>query len=129
MFLATRQKEQLVRSQEIATIYGIPNNHLIKIVRHLSRLGYIETVRGRNGGMRLGTSTADINIGRVVRDMEDNFHIVECFNREGNACVISGACRLQGVLSEAMNSFLSVLDKYTLQDLVLNKDQLYALLK
>ncbi|MYL34313.1 Rrf2 family transcriptional regulator [Pontibacillus yanchengensis] len=129
MFLATRQEDQLVRSKEIAEIYGISNNHLIKIVRQLSASGYIETIRGRSGGMRLGKDPATINIGDVVRDMEENFHIVECFDQENNECVISKACRLKGVLNEALEAFISVLDKYTLGDMITNKDQLYALLK
>ncbi|MFC0524932.1 Rrf2 family transcriptional regulator [Pontibacillus salicampi] len=129
MFLGTRQKNQLVRSKEVADIYGIPNNHLIKIVRRLSTEGYIETIRGRNGGMRLRREPAAINIGSVVRDMEENFHIVECFDHENNQCVISGACRLKGVLNEALDAFISVLDQYTLQDLITNREQLYSLLK
>ncbi|KGP74537.1 Rrf2 family transcriptional regulator [Pontibacillus yanchengensis] len=129
MFLATRQEDQLVRSKEIAYIYGISNNHLIKIVRQLSTSGYIETIRGRSGGMRLGKDPSAINIGDVVRDMEENFHIVECFDKENNECVISEACRLKGVLNEALEAFISVLDKYTLGDMVTNKEQLYALLK
>lgn len=129
MFLATRQEDQLVRSKEIADIYGISNNHLIKIVRQLSTSGYIETIRGRSGGMRLAKDPSAINIGEVVRDMEENFHIVECFDKENNRCIISDACRLKGVLNEALEAFITVLDKYTLGDMILNKEKLYALLR
>ena len=117
MYLGMRD-DRLSTIHEIATQYGISENHLTKVVHQLGRHGLIKTIRGRNGGLMLGKPAAWINVGRVVRLTEADFEIVECFNRETNQCVLHGACVLQKALSEAMRAFLEVLDGYTLADLL-----------
>jgi len=106
-----------VTIQHIADAFGIPKNHLIKIVQRLGQSGYLLTMRGRAGGIRLGRPAAEINVGEVVRAMEPDFGLVECF-REGNRCVITRACGLRGLLHQALKAYLDVLDAHTLQDLV-----------
>ena len=91
-------------------------NHLVKIVHHLSNAGFIQTTRGKNGGMKLARSPELISIGDVVRRMEPNFDIVECFNAENPACVVSSVCALKSALYQAGNEFLGVLDRFTLAD-------------
>ena len=81
---------------EIAEDYGISRNHLMKIALELGRHGFIETLRGRGGGLRLGRPPAEIRVGAVLRATEDNFALVECFDAAHNRCVITGACRLRG---------------------------------
>jgi Rrf2 family nitric oxide-sensitive transcriptional repressor len=105
---------------EIAEAYGISRAHLMKVVHELARLGYVETLRGRNGGLRLGKPKEAIRVGDVVRETEESLAIVECFAaaEAGSGCKIAGACRLKGVLAEALNAFLAVLDRHTLADLV-----------
>lgn len=120
---------ELVTIQEISDAFGIPRNHLMKIVHLLGRAGYLTTSRGRGGGLRLGRPATKIIIGDVVRTMEPDFQMVECFNTEGNGCVITAACGLRGVLGSALRAYFDVLDKYTLADLVAERSMLTRLLK
>ena len=103
---------------DIAGAYGISENHLMKVVHQLARLGYIETVRGRGGGMRLARAPAAINVGEVLRATEDGFQLVECMGEAESDCRIARACALKGVLGEATAAFLETLDRYTLADLL-----------
>ena len=119
MYIA--RQEHRVQIDEIANFYGISKNHLTKVVNNLATLGYIETTRGRGGGIRIKMTPEEINIGALIRKTEEHFNLVECFDRETNTCPIAGICGLQGVLGEALNASLSVLDKYTLQDILFRK--------
>lgn len=111
--------EGLSTVPEIAACYSISEHHLTKIVGELAHLGHIRTVRGRNGGFSLIHKPEEINIGRLVRALEDNFDLVECFQASDNACPLTPCCPLTGVLREAMESFLAVLDRYTLADIII----------
>ncbi|NBC22981.1 MAG: Rrf2 family transcriptional regulator [Gammaproteobacteria bacterium] len=113
--------------QSIADAYQISRNHLMKVVQELNRRGYVDTVRGKGGGMRLRLPPERINVGRVVRDMENDLEIVECFG-PGNRCVITPECTLKSALADALQAFLTVLDRYTLADLVGNAPALRRLL-
>lgn len=117
MYLALRRPE-LCTIQEIADAYGISKNHLMKVAYQLGLSGWIETVRGRGGGLRLARDPAEVRLGDVVRVTEEDFRLVECFDPDSDTCRITPACRLQGVLREAGRAFIDVLDGYTLADLV-----------
>lgn len=118
IFLAAKAGEAAT-IPEIAGAYGISRGHLMKVVSELARLGYVTTTRGRNGGITLGKPAAAICVGEVVRQTEENLALVECFSKgAGAGCRIDGACRLKGALAEALGAFLSVLDGYTLEDIV-----------
>lgn len=112
MYVAARPDE-LVSVAQIARSYRISQNHLTKVVHNLGRAGYITTVRGRFGGMRLARPAAEINVGEIIRRFEDGFDLVDC-----GSCVIAPVCRLSGVLSEAVTAFLAVVDRYSLADLM-----------
>ncbi|RBW48671.1 RrF2 family transcriptional regulator [Marinobacter sp. F3R11] len=114
------QRDGLATIQEIADSYDISRNHLMKVVHQLNKKGYIETVRGKKGGMRLQMAPEDINVGVLVRETEQDLSIVECHSAN-NTCKITSVCGLRPVFGEALQAFLSVLDKYTLQDVI--KDQ------
>ena len=103
---------------DIAAAYAISENHLMKVVHQLARLGYIETVRGKGGGMRLARPAAEIKVGEVLRATEDGFDLVDCMGEGESDCRIVRACALKGALGEAVGAFLQVLDGYTLADLV-----------
>lgn len=114
---------------DVAAQYGISKNHLMKVVQQLGTLGYLETVRGRGGGLRLAMAPDKINIGALVREVEGTFHVVPCFEatRE-QACIIAPACVLKRVLHRALRGFLEVLDEQTLEDLLGPDRQLRKLL-
>lgn len=108
---------------EVAQGYGISQNHLMKVVNQLVRQGYVESVRGRSGGIRLGRPPEAINLGAVVRDTEDGFELVDC-----GGCRVAPACGVTGVLGEALAAFLAVLDRYTLADMLTPRLRLRELL-
>ena len=115
---AWEHRELPVTITEIADSHGISRSHLTKVVHQLGAHGLLETTRGRGGGMRLCKPAEEINVGAVVRQTETDFTMVECFNAQTNQCCLSPQCRLKGVLHQATNSFLAVLDDVTLADLV-----------
>lgn len=110
---------------EAAERFQVSKNHLNKIVHHLRRQGYLETLRGRRGGIRLGQAVADIRIGAVVRDMEPTLDVIDC---QQPPCPIACGCRLRGALRQARDAFLAVLDGYTLADIVQEPERLRWLL-
>jgi Rrf2 family nitric oxide-sensitive transcriptional repressor len=115
IFVGLREPQQSSIA-EIARAYSISENHLTKVVHQLGRLGLIRTIRGRGGGLRLGKPAAEIVVGAVVRQTEDDLALAECF--AGGACAITAPCRLRRALGEALAAFLAVLDRYTLADLL-----------
>lgn len=108
-----REPDRLTSIAEIARGYAISQNHLMKVVSDLVGLGLVESVRGRSGGIRLGRPASEINLGSLVRRTENDFDLADC-----GSCVIAPACGLTGVLNEALGAFLSVLDRYSLADLL-----------
>jgi Rrf2 family transcriptional regulator, nitric oxide-sensitive transcriptional repressor len=116
--------DHLATISEIASNYGISRNHLGKVVHNLANLGYIDTTRGKGGGMRLSQSPEEINLGAVVRRTEGRFDLAECFNTTHNTCTISPHCQLKDVFWEARSAFLAVLDRYSLADVIRNRDDL-----
>src|SRR4029079_19370701 len=110
--------DRRVTIEEMAASYRISRAHLMKVVNALTRAGYLTAVRGRSGGLMLARPAETIRLGEVIRSTEPDFALVECF-ATGNRCVITGCCRLPGVLSEALAAFLETLDRHTLADIAL----------
>ncbi|WP_175865035.1 Rrf2 family transcriptional regulator [Burkholderia cepacia] len=129
LYLAVRG-EGLATIQEISDAYGISKNHLMKVVQQLGELGWVDTVRGRNGGLRLFPESLQLTVGEVVRATESDFALVGCFAAEGESrgCVIEPQCRLKGVLAAARDAFFAELDRHTLGELVEPAAPLMALL-
>lgn len=117
LMYAALKGEELSTIREIAESYDISKNHLMKVVQELNSKGYLTAIRGKNGGLRLNGAPEEINLGRLMRDTEQDFALVECFT-SGDRCNIAPACQLKLVLSEALNAFFKVLDGYTLADLL-----------
>ncbi|MEN2751177.1 Rrf2 family transcriptional regulator [Psychrobacter sp. FBL11] len=149
IYLAVRpEPETLANISDIADSYHISKSHLTKIIHQLGQLGYIESVRGKNGGIRLAYAPKDINLGVLIKQIEPDFDLVECFATTGDSdnqkpraeglpitfiseegskpigCVITPACQLKGVFFEALTAFIAVLEKYTLADVIDNKNEL-----
>lgn len=122
-------RDRLVTIQDIADAYAISKSHLMKVVHQLGIAGLVETIRGRSGGLRLGKEPEEINIGKVVRQTEPDFMMVECFSRDHNECVLSPSCQLQGALAQATKAYLAVLEQYTLADLLRNSASLQQFVK
>jgi len=127
MYLGARE-DQLATVGEIAAAYGVSENHLVKVVHHLARQGYIETTRGKGGGMRLARSPRKIGIGEVLRETEDNLALVECFDAKASECRIESACALKGMLGRALDAFFAELDRHTLADLLATRSRLARIL-
>ena len=111
-------RDRLVTIQDIAELHGISKNHLMKVVHQLGLSGMVETVRGRNGGLRLKVEPGLINIGAVVRHSETDFYMAECFGPNATGCHLAPACALKGVLAAATAAYLKVIDGVTLADLI-----------
>jgi Rrf2 family nitric oxide-sensitive transcriptional repressor len=130
IYLGVHQREgDLATIGDIASAYGISENHLMKIVHHLARQGYVETIRGKGGGMRLARAPEAIRIGEVVRATEEELAMVECFQPGNARCPIAPVCMLRGVFDQALQAFLAVLDSRTLADLLKPQGQLAGILQ
>jgi Rrf2 family transcriptional regulator, nitric oxide-sensitive transcriptional repressor len=118
---------KLTTINDIAQTFGISKTHLMKVVNDLGQKGYLDTVRGRNGGIRLLREPQDINIGQVVRDTENQLDVIGCLEHNGY-CPIERVCVLRGALLNATEAFLAVLDAHTLADLTKPQRVLSSLL-
>lgn len=120
LMLLAMEPDKLHTIEEIARRYDISRNHLMKVTQTLAQAGFIDSLRGRGGGLRLARPAGKIVLGAVVRATEDGFNLVECFDRNTNHCVVAPVCGLRGPLEEALLAFLTTLDGYSLADLVAN---------
>lgn len=102
--------------EEISNAYSISKNHLVKLVNQMGKMNFILTTRGRGGGIQLARPANQISIGDVIRKMEPNLDIVECFNSDTNRCPITGACGLKPWLKKATEDFLKALDEVSLEE-------------
>ncbi|MFT0851578.1 Rrf2 family transcriptional regulator [Achromobacter sp. F4_2707] len=116
MYLGNR-RERLCTIAEVARAHGISEPHLMKITHRLAQAGWVETIRGKNGGMRLAREPEQISLGAVVRDMENDLAIVACLGGQTD-CVLVGQCKLTGIMQGALDQFLTHLDRYTLADIL-----------
>lgn len=118
------QDNRLATIGEISKQYDISRNHLVKLVHDLGRNGFIKTFRGKNGGLSLGRDPALISVGEVVRAMEKDMAIAECFRPGDSTCRIVKSCALAGVIGRALDAFLGILDQCTIADLIKPEYQL-----
>jgi Rrf2 family transcriptional regulator, nitric oxide-sensitive transcriptional repressor len=128
LIAATIRNPELVTIPELAVMYDISEDHVRKVMHQLACHGFLESVRGRSGGFRLGRPAKEITIGQVIRTTEAEFRIVECFKPSSGQCRLEAGCELKPILREALDAFLAVLDRYTLADLVLRDRRIAALL-
>lgn len=115
MYLAARPDTQ-ASVKEIADYYAISRNHLVKVVHRLAQLGYIESTKGKGGGIRIAPHAHDLRLGDLVATLEPHMFLVECFDASSNTCRITGSCRLKHHLAEAAGDFIQSLNRYRLAD-------------
>ncbi|MEJ8776694.1 RrF2 family transcriptional regulator [Pseudogracilibacillus sp. ICA-222130] len=118
IYLAVKDTDEKSTITEITEAYNVSRNHLMKVIHQLGKIGVIETTRGRGGGIVLAKPPEEITIGSIVRETEEDFYMVECFNSGANHCVLSPVCGLRSVLGEALAAYLAVLDNYTIADVI-----------
>ena len=116
MYVAQRP-ERLCTIAEVAAAYDISQTHLMKIAHQLALGGWLHSARGKGGGIRLARPAAEVRLGDVVRTMEPDFFVVECFS-SGHSCMLHGSCALTGVMDGALRSFMAHLDGHTLADVL-----------
>ena len=125
VFLALQPEQHLSTITEVADRLSISRNHVVKIVHQLGMKGYIDTIRGKHGGIRLARASAEINLGDLIADMENMSCLMDC-QREG--CRLSPGCRFQSIMRKAMRAFMAVLAEFTLADLVRDEERMCDLL-
>jgi Rrf2 family nitric oxide-sensitive transcriptional repressor len=125
MYLASRPGEYAT-SADLAKTFGVSHHHLLKVVHRLCELGWVDAKRGPTGGVSFHPSTADVTVGDVVRALEPQHSLVECFDPATNTCPMSGVCGLAPLLGRANEAFLRELDGTTLRDIATPPDALYA---
>ncbi|MBP9777649.1 MAG: Rrf2 family transcriptional regulator [Rickettsiaceae bacterium] len=115
IYLANKQ-DDIVSIRNISEYYDISYEHLTKIAHTLSSLGYIESKKGKNGGVKLAEKTMSVKLGDLIAKLEPNMDLVECFDSKTNTCRITNTCRLKHYLHEANRAFIASLNRHTLQD-------------
>jgi Rrf2 family nitric oxide-sensitive transcriptional repressor len=116
MYLAANDGHHSIT--EIARQYGISKNHMMKVAQRLVAEGFVDSVRGRSGGLLLNQPADAINVGKVVRRFEDSGNFVECFDKASNSCVITPVCGLRHILTDSVEAFMRHLDGFTVADLI-----------
>lgn len=127
LMLLGLERERAIPVPEIAARMNMSYEHLVKIVQRLTTLGYVETLRGRNGGARLAIEPSALRLGALIRQTEENLALVECFSAEAPGCPIAPACRLAPLLDDALTAFFAVLDGKTLEDVLAPRRELMQL--
>ncbi|QIZ75576.1 nitric oxide-sensing transcriptional repressor NsrR [Ferrimonas lipolytica] len=126
LYLGTLPEGELTSISKVTEVYGVSRNHMVKVINKLGHAGFVTTIRGKNGGIKLAKQPEDIRLGDVVRALEP-LKLIDCSNP---FCHIVPACKLKNVLAEAGESFLQTLDSYTLADMLSSqRDELVALLQ
>jgi len=126
MFLSAKGNDPTT-IKEIAQTFEVSQNHLMKVVQQLGQLGYVHTLRGKNGGLWLGKPADQIKIGKVLRDTGEANELAECFVNK-DSCRITPVCQLKHVFDEANQAFFKVLDGYSLADILEQPGRLQAML-
>lgn len=111
-------QDRLLSTREISEVHDAKYNHLAKVTQKLASEGYIVSIRGRSGGIKLARPASDISIGIIVRSFENHASVIECKNFDGSMCKLAPACGLQNLLNKAQEAFFAVLDDYSLADAI-----------
>lgn len=126
IYISLRKESCTIK--DITKAYNISTHHMVKIIHNMAKLGLIKTIRGKNGGIVMAETPESINLGQLIARLEPHFDLVPCFNKTKANCCIAPVCKLKGVLHEAQAGFMGVLERYTLADVLQNKNDLSVLL-
>lgn len=118
LYLGQQPQGKLVNIQQVCDFYDISSNHIAKVVMRLVHLGYVDAVRGKGGGIRLGCRAEDVSLVNVVREFETTLQPINCAEQP---CRIIQGCKLKGLLAKAVSAFLATLEPYSLADLLYNE--------
>ncbi|MAV92008.1 MAG: Rrf2 family transcriptional regulator [Bdellovibrionaceae bacterium] len=110
------QIKKITTLAELSKTLKISRNNLIKVSNQLSKLDYIISIRGRNGGIELNPKTKTTTLKEIISHTEENFHLAECFSAGGTSCTFVRGCKLKKSLSKALENFLNSLANTTLND-------------
>ncbi|GAA4880650.1 nitric oxide-sensing transcriptional repressor NsrR [Ferrimonas pelagia] len=124
IYMGTLPEGELTSISKVTELYGVSRNHMVKVINKLGHAGFVTTVRGKHGGIRLARPPASIGLGEVIRALEP-LRLIDCGSP---FCHIVPACRLKDVLQQATDAFVQVLDQYTLADMLSDNPELIALL-
>ena len=111
-------RDRLCTIEEMSNKLEVSQQHLKKIIHKLAKTEYIISIKGRNGGLKLGLNPEDINLGEILKITEDNLNVVECFNKPELCPIITSGCKLKGVISNSLDKFINEFSKYTLKDIL-----------
>lgn len=117
-----KKGDQRSSVKEISEYYDISHNHLIKVAHRLSMLGYVQTTKGKGGGLKITPGIETQRLGDLIAQLEPHMDMVECFNKTTNTCRITDSCKLKHYLLKATKAFISTLNEYTLADTIENKN-------
>ncbi|EAA26423.1 Rrf2 family transcriptional regulator [Rickettsia sibirica] len=120
IYLASKP-ERICSVKEISEYHNISLNHLIKVIHRLAQLGYINSSKGKGGGIKLAFSPSSMKLGDIIEKLEPNMDIVECFNKNTNSCKITNSCQFKHFIKEASEAFIKTLNNYTLEDAMITK--------
>jgi Rrf2 family nitric oxide-sensitive transcriptional repressor len=123
------KRDEMATVAEIVRHFDMSKGHVMKVVNQLARLGYLQTLRGKNGGIRLAREPGAITAGAVVREVEPELAVLACLQEGGGYCRVEECCTLRSALREALDAFLTTLDRYTLADLMEPRPALSKLLQ
>jgi len=118
IYVGRQRGDRLCTIAEVAEAFELSQAHLMKITHQLGLAGWLQTVRGKGGGMRLALPPEQINLGELVRSIEPDFALVECLGDHPEGCKLTGGCRLTGVFNRALAAFMAELDQQTLADVL-----------
>jgi len=114
IFTANKKTDELTTMREISSFYGISPDHLRKVIHKLAQAGYINSYRGKNGGIKLAHESGEILVGEVIREMEGDSELVDC---EGRRCLFVGGCSLRDTFGKGLQAFYHEMNQYTLSDI------------
>ncbi|NKX63110.1 Rrf2 family transcriptional regulator [Labrenzia sp. 5N] len=118
ILMATGQSDDPQTVDKLSRQLGLAKSHVMKIVAHLAKGGYLETTRGRGGGIRLAKTPDMIRLGDVVRLIEPDLGVVACLKPEPTVCAFLPRCALKGAMARASEAFLESLNTETLASIL-----------